>query len=369
MDGRLRPMSDAVSADTALRLLRARTFLYGRQAVLYGNRSLSFSLEKAYRSYDDMQKRGILFVRYGVREIVAEVSAEIDGLGASLIVERPAGLTPAKGGAPGFEDFLRAKRLVAAPGGPWKQVDLQGRIHDVEIHPAGPDRLELKLLPATGTVPTAASKGWRESGRALREAWIRDLLAEWIGDRAPLQLEGGLRPLAPAGAPAKTIARTLAWAYAWTVSRRISQVDIDISGEDVPHVFRWKETTLAEASAYAALDDADIAAALSASGVVLPPDAHRQGMVQEDLGRGSSCLLLRYAHLIPDPDPDAASAAGPASAPPWMNAGFIVMENDYLEVFIDGRTGKVFSESRKWRPAPQLASTHPVPETVGASRD
>jgi hypothetical protein len=328
-------------ADNALRLLRARVFLYSRQVQVYGPRSLFYDLEKSYRDFDAMQKRAVLYARFGVREVVAEARASFSASGATLVVQRRSGMTPAKGGASNFEDFVRSKRMVPAPGAPLKRADLGGILHEIEIAVSGNDHLELALRP----MPGPRRRGLRRSDRSLRLAWFEALLTEWIGSGSPLRLDGWPDPL------------SLSQDRVWTVSRRLSQADIDISGEAVPHVFRWKEATLAKSSTYAALDENDIAAALQAAGLVLPPNAHRQAALEEDLGQGGSCLLLRYAHLVPDPDPGADGNG--ATVPPQLSAGFIVMENDYLEILIDAGTGKVFSESSKWRPEPALAAPAP----------
>lgn len=138
----------------------------------------------------------------------------------------------------------------------------------------------------------------------------------------------------------------------WEISRRVSTIDLDLSGENPPHAFRWKEMTLAETSTYSDLDDHDVAAILQASGVRLPPDAHRIAKLREALPRGRACLLLRYTHRLPDPASESDLSSSETDTPIWMNKGSVVMENDYLEILIDAGTGKVFSIDGKWRPVP-----------------
>jgi hypothetical protein len=129
-----------------------------------------------------------------------------------------------------------------------------------------------------------------------------------------------------------------------------------MSGENPSDVFRWKESSLANASTYAGLEDVEIASILQSSNCSLPPNARLQAKMRESLSKSSSCLLLRYAHMLPDPD--ASSDPGPAAyptspgskAPLWMNRGYLDIEGDYLELLIDATSRKVFSESRKWRP-------------------
>lgn len=337
--------------DNALRLLRARAFLYARQAQVYGPSSLLFDLEKSYRDFDAMLKRSVLYARFGVREVVAEARVTFRASGAALMVRRQPGLASAKGGASNFEDFVRSMRLIPAPGAPLRKTDLAGQSHEIDVQVIGPDLLEVTLR----SQPGPGRKGYRPSDRSLRLAWFETLLTEWVGIGSPLRLDGWASSLAPSSD------------RVWTVTRRLSQADIDISGESVPHVFRWKESTLARASTYSDLDESDIAAALQAAGVALPPNSHRQARLEEDLGQGRACLLLRYIHLVPDPHPGADGNG--ATVPPQFSAGYVVLENDYLEILIDGGTGKVLSEARKWRPEPafaDLAPDHLTADTVTA---
>lgn len=323
------------------RQLNCRTALHARRGPLYGNRNIAFLLEKSYRGYDGMLKRDMLYTRFGAREVVSEARAVFIGQVGTLEVRSHPGFGPAMGGPANFEDILKAKGIQPAPGVQKRPLILSGRAHEVTLLQCDPDLVIFRISALPPAVFGGAGKGrkrYRISGKSLIKTWMQTLLQEWIGKSGQLQLDS--RPLIPAKVDS----------IEWMASRRISQIDMDCSGEDAPDAFRWLETGLSKSARHADLSDSEITGILSGFGIVLPPQAQLQGKTQSELSKGSSCLSIRYAHLLPDPDPSPDGHT--AQVPPHMNNGFIVMENDYWEILIDAGTGKVFGESRKWRTEP-----------------
>lgn len=334
------------------RLMNCRAALFARRGPLYGNRNIFFQLEKSYQGYDGMLKRDMLYARYGVREVVAEARAAFAGQAATLEVWRHPGFDPAAGGPASFVDLLKGKGLIPAPGAQMRPLLLDGLRYEMTLHLGSPD-LVILGISASNSGTGMARRRFRKSGTFLMKAWMQSLLQEWIGKPSQLQLDSRNLILATVNAAE------------WTVSRRISQIDMDCSGEDMPQAFRWLETGISKASRYDDLPDSEIAKILSVSGIDLPTNAVLQGKTQSELSKDSSCLSIRYAHLIPDAEPSPDGHAG--LVPPYMNPGLIVMENDYLEILIDAGTGKVFGESKKWRPEPDQA--HRLPEQELAGQD
>jgi hypothetical protein len=87
------------------------------------------------------------------------------------------------------------------------------------------------------------------------------------------------------------------------------------------------------------------------NGSAPPPEARLQGISPFEPEDGSGCLVLRYVHLLPDPD--AGMAAGEPQPACYRNRGSIVVERDFWEFHIDAKTRKLVGEYRKWRPGPQ----------------
>lgn len=332
-------MTGRIGADTEELLQRARAFLHSRRTILYGQRNIFFRLEKCYRTYDGMLKRNILHTRFAVMEGIAEARLEHSGLRCNMTVQRLGSFLPSPGSAGNLAQFAASKGLTAYPGHPRKSLELQGRPFGIECPGLRTDYLELQLEP----LPLSTGQKHGYLPRTRKRAWFHTLLAEWVSADPSLVLEGYPEPLTRTGD------------HVWTISRRISSLDLDMSGENPSDVFRWKETSLANASTYAELDDMEIASSLRSSNCILPKNARLQARMKESLSKSSSCLLLRYAHLLPDPDAlsdpgPAAFPAGPGSkAPLWKNHGYLDIEGDYLEFLIDATSRQVFSEARKWR--------------------
>jgi len=304
-----------------MRILQARLLLHSRQNSLYGKGNVFFGLDSHYEEYDGMLMRSMLYARFGLHEIAFEAKLRFsDKEEAVFSVHGYPELASELGGIPSLEKLVQ-NRLA--------------RTGELAAIASKPSNLEI-------TIPMRASNSRSKlciSGRTIRREWCQSLLDEWLLSKKEFQLAHSRAAI------------LLNPDDTWTLSRRISEVDTDLSGEIPPQVYRWKEISQSKLSSYADLDESNLNFIFQAAGITLQQDSYRIAKIREDLGQNGSCLLLRFDHLIPDPQAEFPTGSKEQAArnPKWMNAGFIRVEGDFQEYLIDAGNQKVISEFRKWR--------------------
>lgn len=185
---------------------------------------------------------------------------------------------------------------------------------------------------APGIHTPAESLGPQGSLREELSRWLGKALSDW-----PALIRGG--------GYVDTVLDPSTGTETLSVWRLVSTLDIDISGEGGPDIFRWQENSRFAAATYAVLTERECLAILAENQVDLPRDARLQGMTRFEMDEGSECVALRYAHLLPDRD----FRPGDGENLPMRNPGFIVVENDFREFHIDASRRLLIGESRKWR--------------------
>lgn len=314
-----------------------QAFLKARAPQLYGKKAIRFQLMSHYTGYEGMLKREIAYCKYEVWERVCECRTVVTGFAfESRIAHFPAG----------FSDFLIRRGYLRDQGGTYRLI-LPGFEGEAALTPLGEGAFAIKAAmrprpsatqPA-GTQPAATDQAANPAGpmeipsldaelaRRLQEAaedWTKGL-PERLTDVAREEVNGMIRLIQG-------------------VWRRISQIDIDASGDPEPHAFRWQETELFARARFASLSEAECAAILKENGVEVPRESRLAGITQFDIDDKNACVSIRYEHVLPDPSAEPSPEILDA-----RNAGLIVVENDFWEFHLDAIARKLIGENRKWR--------------------
>lgn len=317
---------------------RSRDFLRSRQAILYGDRPVRFEPATPYADFDRMLKREVVYMQFDVLERLAEGRLKIARSACELTVLH--GILPkpkeVRSAPEAFSTFLvRRKHLLLAPSQDFL-LALPSFEGEVRLRKAGPGEFSLQADSMTPKpfAPYATLAAQPEALEAELLAWFRGALADWTSGLAGADLRLlGRQPGDPDESPALG---------AWL---RFSRIDLDASGEEPPHVFRWQEANRASASRHAELSEAECRLILGAEGASVPAEARLVGISRDELPDDAECVALRYVHELPDP-----AAADPDPGVPWRSRGAIVVEGDYWEFLIDAATRTLLGENRKWRP-------------------
>lgn len=319
-----------------------RAFLAERQPILYGARKIRFDLESRYADFDGMLKREIVYCRYDVREQVGGCVLSEHGEACELQAwHDPLPPLPGSTAAPeSLSAFLVRRRYLALTERKTYRLSLPGYEGEAELK-GGPEGFALTspaLRPRPQTREAGGDMDPDAPASRVREleTWWSRAFAEW-GSRIPeLRIESTWGKSASGGESV----RIGAW-------KRVSQVDIDTSLEERPDVFRWQEATLSAAAAYADLPESECLAILRENRSAPPPNARLQGIAPFEPEDGAGCLVLRYAHILPDPGSEAGDEPQPGC---YRSRGAIVVERDFWEYHIDAGTRRLVGEYRKWRP-------------------
>lgn len=193
----------------------------------------------------------------------------------------------------------------------------------------------------------------REPGdlRIELEDWLRGALLSWAGGAPQVRVED--------------VDGSSSTERSLNVWKRLSQIDIDLSGEDDPDVFRWQESSRAERASHSALSESECLAILGRNGIDLPGDARLQSVTELELDDDSSCVAVRFEHVLPDPERAEPDGAVPQAR--LRNRGFIVVEGDFREIHIDASDKTVIGEYRKWRAVGEVACLG-APQGASADR-
>lgn len=317
-------------------LSNANTFLIRKMPILYGGRNIRFDLESRYLDFDGMLKREIVYCKFDVVERIAECRIRLDGSSLQILVDHeplPAG--PDNLQEPeAFSAFLvRRRYLTLVPDRTFRlalpsyegALDLAKGAHG-GFSLATPG-MRPRYVPHAGTQPPSLD--------LELEAWLRQALSEWASQVRGLRIDM-FREAATDG-----MSGTLS-AWKW-----ISQIDIDLSGEDVPHVFRWQECARMAQAAYTGLSEQECLAILAENRTEPPKDSRLIGISRFEVDDDNGCVALRYAHILADP---VGGAPGENPTEPYRrNPGFIVVERDFWEFHIDANDRMLIGEYRKWR--------------------
>jgi hypothetical protein len=325
----------------APRVLQARYLLWPLRNSLYGKENVFFDLESHYVEHDGMLMRNMFYAHFGVHEVAFEARLRFTDRGEAVfsVFGYPESIS-VLGGMPSLGELARSR---LAKNGEQAAVDSKPMTLDIAF--------SMRHTPYKASL--------RISYRSDLRKWCESLLEEWARSNSEFILTHSKADI------------LLDPVDTWILSRRISEVDTDLSGESPPQVYRWKEVLQSNSSFYADLDESTLASILQAAGIALPPDSHRTAKLREDSSSGNSFLLLRFKHLIPDPqgEPFPGPIQEAEHAPIWENKGFIRLEGDFLEFLIDARNRKVVSEYRKWRSAGSGIEGPPTLPTSSAALD
>ena len=315
-------------------------FLVQLQPRFYGRKVVRFDLETKYSAFDGMLKREILYCRFDVSERTAE--CRLDWIGDSPRIK----LDWVASSSSGFEDF----RVFLVGRGHVEEGSLgfltTGSIH--KFHLTLP-RFQCDLDPVEETLGRVvfSATGFvarpdREPGdlRIELEDWLRAALLSWAGGAPDVRI-----------VDAEDSSPTELSLHVW---KRFSGIDIDLSGEEDPHVFRWQESSRAERASYSALPESECLAVLVRNGIDIPGDSRLQSITELELDDDSNCIAVRFEHVLPDPEP--AEPDSIVSEVPLRNGGVIVIEGDFREIHIDASDKTVIGEYRKWREVGEAAS-------------
>jgi hypothetical protein len=302
---------------------RNQSFFKARSPRLYGNKTVRLKLESHYTGFEGMLKREIAYCKYEVWERVCECRSVVTDLAfETRIAHFPKG----------FSEFLVRRERLKDQGGAGRAYGLvlPGFEGEVSLTLMGENAFTLKA--AMRIRPSAATAAEAPLLDVELSRWLQDAADEWTKGLQNRRMD--LAREAVGGA-----VRIIQGAW-----RRISQIDIDASGEAEPHAFRWKEAELFAQARFAQLSEAECAAILKENGVEAPAESRFVGILPFEIDDKSACVLLRYEHVLPDP---AAEPSSPWVAPGY--AGLIAAENDFWEFHIDAGARKLIGENRKWR--------------------
>jgi hypothetical protein len=146
-------------------------------------------------------------------------------------------------------------------------------------------------------------------------------------------------------------------ALAWDifVSKKISSVGLDASLDADHRVFRWREAAFNEECASCPhLEKSEALSIVENAGVAITPDMVLAGYFPATPEEPVQCYTLRFEHWITDTTGDfiADNSFFKGQFPAeYRNSGSVIVEGDFLVLYIDSDKERVIGMHRKWRPA------------------
>jgi len=336
-------------------------FWYPQSVIVYQRKSM-------YSSFDDMLKREILYTGYSAKELLMSLAIEVSSKGKRLDI-----LFSYKGGDTGIalpdQSILEVlkKRVVSDIIFYTREDELaenqpifRARMQEIATEKAKKDRVGRVFI-------NNCFKGnFQYSGRTYKvigyieglelywlsiledeeigifrdeielRDWAISILSEWLQDKQPVQFEWSSEK--------KSAGQN--GSYSLKTFKEITEISVDASFEEEPHVFRWREksfTTQCKSSFL--LPKQDIEDIINKSGLKIPKDAELIGISPYGKNTPTPCLKVRYIHTILDKDFDRKIETPPI----YQNPGKIIIEGDFCIFYIDPENQMVISEFRKWR--------------------
>lgn len=313
-----------------------KAFLLEKKKILYDNCDVLFTNNSYTTDYDRMLKREIVYTSFNVYKILCECKIAPQGSGIEIRFIQNDSSDETGPATKYFLDFLRDQHdILLDKNMPNKYsvttsrlaVDLFISTKSVFEFSMHADLLQLRSLVSDQKEYSATEDVFQ---------FFQHKICDWLSHSSKLQTT----------ALKESTSEELK--YTIIESMPFSQIDIDSSEEDIPSVFRWQETQAFSRSAHGERSLQECAVILAKNTITPPADGVVAGKDKFEIDERSSCLLVRYAHHVKDNDFQNI-AKNPLPRLTHRNAGFIVVENDFWEFYIDCGTNKVISESKKWR--------------------
>ncbi len=304
-------------------------FLEDRQSFLYGARPTKYLLASHFSDYDGMLKRDILYCNFSVlqRVIEAEVNAEASEF--SIEIQSHAGTKDGSIRIGTYFQYLSGQPQFMLEKGASFDISLPhfkvaARIASFSENNIviAAERLEQLFSPDYGIEPSLS----QEVG-----AWLSASFSNYGQSNCV-----GLFDITTQN-HAEHKSAIILW-------EKFSEVNIDSSGEKVPQVFRWQEVNLIESSNFSSISNADCIGILHENGFEEPRHSKLIGTTPLECDENSACIQIRYEHFIPDTDENS----GDLASVPYRNTGYIIVEDEFWEYYLDGKSRKVIGGYWKW---------------------
>ncbi|MGB7568931.1 MAG: hypothetical protein WBM07_13805 [Chitinivibrionales bacterium] len=313
-----------------------KAFLVEKKNILYDNCDVLFTNNSYYTDYDRMLKREIVYTSFNVYKILCECKIAPKGSGIEIQFTQDDSSDKTGPATKYFLDFLREQHdILLDKNMPNKcsiatsrlAVDLFISTKSVFEFSMHADLLQLRSLVSDQKEYSATENVFQ---------FFQQKICDWLSHSSKLQTTA--------------IKESTSEELKYTIIESIlfSQIDVDSSAEDVPSVFRWQETQAFGRSASDERSLQECTAILTKNIITPPANGVVVGKDKFEIDERNSCLLVRYAHHVKDNDFHNITK-NPLPGLMHKNAGFIIVENDFWEFYIDCSANKVISENKKWR--------------------
>jgi hypothetical protein len=313
-----------------------QAILAEKKNILYNNHDVLFTNNSYYTDYDRMLKREIVYTSFNVYKILCECKIAPKGPEIEIRFTQKDSLDETGPSAKYFLDFLRDQHDILFDKNIPNKYSIATSRLAVDLFISTESVFEFSMHADLIQLRSLVSDQKEYSATEDVFQFFQQKICDWLSHSSKLQTS----------AMKESTSDELK--YTIMESMPFSQIDIDSSAEVVPSVFRWQETQAFNRSTYGELSLQECAAILTKNNIALPVDGVIAGKDKFEIDEKTSCLLVRYVHHLKDNDFQNAAKI-PVPRLTHKNAGFIVIENDFWEFYIDCGTNKVISENKKWR--------------------
>jgi len=317
-------------------LAKIDKFLDSQRQFWYPEVNVVYKRKSAYCSFSDRLKREILYTQYSSNELLASLVLKFSSDGKRLDVS-----FSYKSGDAGIALPDQSILETLQKRGAISNVSFREENEQAENKPNFESDIQYfgKTLKAVGYVEepelrwlsiSEGEEGTFKDEKKLRD-WSISILNEWLQDIQPVEFEW----LSQNGS------------FLLQALKEVSEVGVDASSEEEPHVFRWREESLADqCKSSSVLPKQDVEDIIKKCGVEIPKDAELVGLGPHGENTSNPCLRVIYVHTIEDSNAESSGKIPPV----YRSSGKVIIEGDFCIFHIDPENQRVFSEFRKWRP-------------------